>query len=151
MVNHMARIRRCMDEIIYISLSLPKDKRDLIEKYANEAEHLASLHVMGATLPEELRGYFSPTEAQIFTLLLGRMNETVSKEYIHDTMYVNRADSPEIKIIDVYICKLRDKFRKYNLPYAISTDWGRGYYLSNEPSPPVNQKMVRHREVHLSQ
>lgn len=53
-----------------------------------------------------------------------------SKEQILDAMYYDRPnDIPEIKIIDVFISKLRWKLREGNSPYAIETVWGFGYRM----------------------
>lgn len=36
-----------------------------------------------------------------------------------------------MKIIDVFICKIRTKLSKAGLPTIISTVWGRGYSLKD--------------------
>lgn len=36
-------------------------------------------------------------------------------------------NEPEIKIINVFICKVRAKLLKVGVPYAIETVWGQGY------------------------
>ncbi len=38
-------------------------------------------------------------------------------------------DEPELKIIDVFICKLRKKLQKAAGDHHIETVWGRGYVL----------------------
>jgi DNA-binding response OmpR family regulator len=38
-------------------------------------------------------------------------------------------DWPEIKIVDVYICKIRRKTRAIGLPEFIGTSWGQGYFI----------------------
>ena len=48
-------------------------------------------------------------------------------------------DEPELKIIDVFICKLRKKFREATgADTNIETVWGRGYVL-NDPMSGANQ------------
>lgn len=42
------------------------------------------------------------------------------------------AEEPELKIIDVYVCKLRKKLKPLNV--SIDTVWGRGYRLAT-PAP----------------
>jgi two-component system cell cycle response regulator CtrA len=39
-------------------------------------------------------------------------------------------DEPEIKIIDVFVCKLRKKMEIFGV--KIETIWGRGYYMTPE-------------------
>jgi two-component system cell cycle response regulator CtrA len=43
-------------------------------------------------------------------------------------------DEPEMKIIDVFICKLRKKLQQAGADNLIGTVWGRGYML-REPMP----------------
>ena len=43
-------------------------------------------------------------------------------------------DEPEMKIIDVFICKLRKKLALAGADNLIGTVWGRGYMI-REPSP----------------
>jgi two-component system cell cycle response regulator CtrA len=38
-------------------------------------------------------------------------------------------DEPEVKIIDVFICKLRKKLAQAGAGELIGTVWGRGYVL----------------------
>jgi two-component system cell cycle response regulator CtrA len=39
-------------------------------------------------------------------------------------------DEPELKIIDVFICKVRKKLAEAGAPKLIETVWGRGYRMS---------------------
>ena len=58
-----------------------------------------------------------------------RKATTVSKEMFLNQLYGGR-DEPEIKIIDVFICKLRKKLAAAsNGKDYIETLWGRGYVL----------------------
>lgn len=50
-----------------------------------------------------------------------------SKEQLLVDLYWDEHEEPEIKIIDVWICKLRKKLRP--LGVKIDTVWGRGYRL----------------------
>ena len=43
-------------------------------------------------------------------------------------------DESEIKIVDVFICKVRNKLAKAGLPNVISTVWGRGYTVKDTGS-----------------
>ena len=43
-------------------------------------------------------------------------------------------DEPELKIIDVFICKLRKKLQQACGNHYIETVWGRGYVL-RDPRP----------------
>jgi two-component system cell cycle response regulator CtrA len=72
-------------------------------------------------------------EYQILELLSLRKGATLTKEMFLNQLY-GGLDEPEIKIIDVFICKLRKKLANASggKDY-IETVWGRGYTL-REPS-----------------
>jgi len=60
-----------------------------------------------------------------------RRGMTVTKEMFLAHLYGGR-DEPEMKIIDVFICKLRRKLLEASSPPLIETVWGRGYTIANE-------------------
>ena len=72
-------------------------------------------------------------EYQMLELLSLRKGTTLTKEMFLNNLY-GGMDEPEIKIIDVFICKLRKKLAiaSSGKDY-IETVWGRGYVL-REPS-----------------
>lgn len=78
-------------------------------------------------------------EATMFRALLDARGRTLSKEALLSTIYVKRfyADDemPEIKIIDVFVCKMRKKIRPLGLD--VGTSWGRGYYLREPEACPT--------------
>lgn len=66
-------------------------------------------------------------EYQMLELLCLRKGSMVSKESFLDHLY-GGMDEPEMKIIDVFICKLRKKIETAGAQHAlIETVWGRGY------------------------
>jgi two-component system cell cycle response regulator CtrA len=68
-------------------------------------------------------------EYQMLELLSLRKGTTVSKEMFLNNLY-SGMDEPEIKIIDVFICKLRKKLANASGgKNYIETVWGRGYVL----------------------
>ena len=69
-------------------------------------------------------------EFEILQLLVLRRNMVMTKEAILSQLYGGR-DEPEIKIIDVFICKVRNKLAKAGLPNVITTVWGRGYTVND--------------------
>jgi two-component system cell cycle response regulator CtrA len=68
-------------------------------------------------------------EYQMLELLSLRKGMTLSKETFLNHLYGDK-DEPEMKIIDVFICKLRKKLDTATdgVDY-IETIWGRGYAL----------------------
>lgn len=72
-------------------------------------------------------------EYQMFELLCLRKGNVVSKESFLDHLY-GGMDEPEMKIIDVFICKLRKKIEAAGAAEnIIKTVWGRGYRVDGEP------------------
>ena len=69
---------------------------------------------------------FTPREFAILELLVLRRNMIMTKEAILAHLY-GGLDEPEIKIIDVFVCKIRNKLAKAGLHDVVSTVWGRGY------------------------
>lgn len=52
------------------------------------------------------------------------------KDQLHSGLYSDRIDDPpEVKIIDVFVCKVRKKVDRYGL--VIETIWGSGYRLND--------------------
>jgi two-component system cell cycle response regulator CtrA len=73
-------------------------------------------------------------EYAILELLSLRKGTTLTKEMFLDHLY-GGMDEPELKIIDVFICKLRKKIAAATGgEHYIETVWGRGYVLKN-PEP----------------
>jgi two-component system, cell cycle response regulator CtrA len=70
-------------------------------------------------------------EYSILELLSLRKGTTLTKEMFLDHLY-GGMDEPELKIIDVFICKLRKKLAQATGgQHYIETVWGRGYMLKD--------------------
>jgi two-component system cell cycle response regulator CtrA len=73
-------------------------------------------------------------EYGILELLALRKGTTLTKEMFLNHLY-GGMDEPEVKIIDVFICKLRKKIEiAADGENYIETVWGRGYVLREPPS-----------------
>jgi two-component system cell cycle response regulator CtrA len=73
-------------------------------------------------------------EYQMLELLSLRKGTTLTKEMFLNHLY-GSMDEPELKIIDVFICKLRKKLSEATgRENHIETVWGRGYVL-RDPKP----------------
>jgi two-component system cell cycle response regulator CtrA len=86
------------------------------------------------------RVYLTGKEYQVLELLSLRKGMTISKEMFLNHLY-GGMDEPELKIIDVFICKLRKKLATASggKDY-IETVWGRGYML-REPTDEQQAKI----------
>ena len=67
-------------------------------------------------------------EYAVLELLTLRKGVVLTKEAFLNHLY-GGMDEPEVKIIDVFICKLRKKLATAGAPELIGTVWGRGYVL----------------------
>jgi two-component system cell cycle response regulator CtrA len=67
-------------------------------------------------------------EYAILELLALRKGVVMTKEAFLNHLY-GGIDEPEVKIIDVFICKLRKKLAQAGATDLIGTVWGRGYVL----------------------
>ncbi len=71
-------------------------------------------------------------ERSILELLVLRKGMVLTKEAFLNHLY-GGMDEPEMKIIDVFICKLRKKLAVAGADNLIGTVWGRGYMI-REPA-----------------
>ena len=80
------------------------------------------------------RVHLTGKEYQMLELLSLRKGTTLTKEMFLNHLY-GGMDEPELKIIDVFICKLRKKLANATGgDHHIETVWGRGYVL-RDPEP----------------
>ncbi|MFO1237153.1 MAG: response regulator transcription factor [Alphaproteobacteria bacterium] len=80
------------------------------------------------------RVHLTGKEYQMLELLSLRKGTTLTKEMFLNHLY-GGMDEPELKIIDVFICKLRKKLAMATEgDNYIETVWGRGYVLRDPPS-----------------
>jgi two-component system cell cycle response regulator CtrA len=80
--------------------------------------------------------HLTPSEYKVLELLSLRKNSVLTKEMCLNHLY-NGLREPEVKIIDVFICKLRKKLAQAsNGDNQIETVWGGGYMLRDTPDMP---------------
>jgi two-component system cell cycle response regulator CtrA len=77
------------------------------------------------------RVHLTQSEWRLLEILAMRKNVCVTKETLLDNLY-GGMDEAEIKIIDVFICKLRKKLSAATGEPCIETVWGRGYMLREQ-------------------
>ncbi|WP_306015501.1 response regulator transcription factor CtrA [Oceanicaulis sp. LC35] len=83
------------------------------------------------------RVHLTGKEYQMLELLSLRKGTTLTKEMFLNHLY-GGMDEPELKIIDVFICKLRKKLASATAgDHHIETVWGRGYVL-RDPSDEIS-------------
>ena len=80
----------------------------------------------------------TPSEARLFGALLKR--DVLTKEALMATLYYNlNKDEAEIKIVDVFVCKIRKKLAPFGI--KIETRRGVGYELTSESKAIVRAHM----------
>jgi two-component system cell cycle response regulator CtrA len=85
------------------------------------------------------RVHLTGKEYQMLELLSLRKGTTLTKEMFLNHLY-GGMDEPELKIIDVFICKLRKKLAQATGgDHFIETVWGRGYVL-RDPDPRIAEQ-----------
>ncbi len=126
----------------------PFDKEELMARLhalvRRSQGHAQSLIVTGpvtvdlaarTVLVDGMRVNLTGKEYAILEMLSLRKGMTLTKEMFLTHLYGGR-DEPELKIIDVFVCKLRKKLAQAGAPASgcIETVWGRGYSL-RDPQP----------------
>jgi two-component system cell cycle response regulator CtrA len=126
-------------------LTKPFDKAELIARmqavvrrskgFSQPALHVGNLrlHLDSREVTVEGRPvHLTGKEYAILELLVLRKGMVLTKEAFLNHLY-GGMDEPEMKIIDVFICKLRKKLAQSGADNLIGTVWGRGYMI-REPS-----------------
>lgn len=123
-------------------LTKPFDKRELLARiqaivrrskgHAQNIIETGGLHVNLDSRTVEVAGkpvHLTSKEYSILELLSLRKGATLTKEMFLNHLY-GGMDEPELKIIDVFVCKLRRKIAEVaEGKNYIETVWGRGYVL----------------------
>lgn len=132
-------------------LTKPFDKRELIARIQaivrrsqGHAQSIIRTGKMAVNLDSrtvDVEGkplHLTGKEYGILELLSLRKGTTLTKEMFLNHLY-GGMDEPEVKIIDVFICKLRKKIEMLSGENYIETVWGRGYVL-REPEAVTTTK-----------
>jgi two-component system cell cycle response regulator CtrA len=91
------------------------------------------------------RVHLTGTEYQMLELLSLRRGTPVTKEMFLNHLY-GGMDEPELKAIDVFICKLRKKLQvATGGRHYIETVWGRGYVLRDPDAAQLDRVETRRR------
>ena len=128
-------------------MTKPFDKRELIARIhaivRRSKGHSQSIIKTGkltvnldsrAVEVDAQRLHLTGKEYAMLELLSLRKGTTLTKEMFLNHLY-GGMDEPELKIIDVFICKLRKKLANATGgEHYIETVWGRGYVLRDPPA-----------------
>jgi two-component system cell cycle response regulator CtrA len=122
-------------------ITKPFDKGELLARiqavvrrskgYSQPTLQIGSLHLNLDSRDVTVNGrqvHLTGKEYSILELLTLRKGMVLTKEAFLNHLY-GGTDEPEMKIIDVFICKLRKKLAAAGAPNLIGTVWGRGYMM----------------------
>jgi two-component system, cell cycle response regulator CtrA len=106
---------------------------DLVDRQQQEIAFLRERirQLEDALVPQEvlfpIEWALTGSEARLLAYLTTR--DLATKPQIHAALYSLRpdGDDPELKIVDVFVCKLRRKLKPFGV--VIETRWGYGYAL----------------------
>ena len=107
--------------------------------YSQPSLRCGPLHLNLDSREVEVSGrpvHLTGKEYAILELLVLRKGMVLTKEVFLNHLY-GGMDEPEMKIIDVFICKLRKKLAAAGAPNVIGTVWGRGYMVRDGASHPM--------------
>jgi two-component system cell cycle response regulator CtrA len=136
-------------------LTKPFDKRELIARiqaivrrakgHSESVIRTGKLKVNLDTRTVDVGGqpvHLTGKEYGILELLSLRKGTTLTKEMFLNHLY-GGMDEPELKIIDVFVCKLRKKLSAATKgDNYIETVWGRGYVLRDVPEGEADVRRV---------
>ena len=107
------------------------------------------------TLSSEIgEAHLTNKELALLVAVMSRKGGILTKQAGLTELY-GGMDEPEVKIIDVFICKVRRKLNEVGAPDAIETVWGHGYrwnkavkcltpdggFLSMETEPELTERI----------
>ncbi|WP_134679271.1 response regulator transcription factor CtrA [Paracoccus ravus] len=129
------------DELVARSHAIIRRSKGHSQSIIQTGEMMVNLHARSV----EVRGKavnLTGKEYQILELLSLRKGTTLTKEMFLNHLY-GGLDEPELKIIDVFVCKLRKKLAAVmNGESHIETVWGRGYVLRDPVAGLGNDRMA---------
>ena len=71
-----------------------------------------------------------PKEAELVSILAAHMSRVVRRDSLMQMLYGGQArNPPEEKVLDIFVCAIRQKLVAAGCPVEIETVWGSGYKL----------------------
>lgn len=100
---------------------------------------------MGMDFVAPIEWRLTTAETRVFGVLMAR--ELATKDAIMAALYRDQAkDEAEIKIVDVFVCKVRAKLKPFG--FVIETQWGQGYFLTPETKAAVRERLSHGMAAH---
>jgi two-component system cell cycle response regulator CtrA len=120
------------DELLATIQALKAKNRELVERNEHLDFCIAEMTTIPAemtTLPPDVMHALTPSQIRVLAALVEARGRMMTREGLLAAAYHDRAfaDWPEIKIIDVYICKIRKTLEQIGSGIEVRTLWGRGF------------------------
>lgn len=119
----------------------PKEREVLLDRIDELERELG----MGEDIPPEFE--ITRNMGRLLGMLLKR--EVVTREgavlAIYSGMNNTWDKEPDLKIVDVFICKLRKRLERYDV--KLSCKWGLGYYMDGENKKRLREVIATTRRV----
>lgn len=129
-----------MGELVARSKAIIRRSQGHAESIIEIGEMKVNIDHHTATIRNEAL-HLTSKEQSVLELLAMRKGTTITKEQFINHLY-NGLHEPELKIVDVFVCKLRKKIFDMAGENYIETNWGRGYALKEPRDIPENQRKV---------
>lgn len=94
--------------------------------------------MVGVSFEVPLAFGFTGKEREVFGCLL--KNTLVKREHLMRVVYPPPYDDVEMKILDVFVCKIRKKLKPFDV--SIETQWGEGYFIKPEGKKKVEELLA---------
>ncbi|ANM12075.1 winged helix-turn-helix domain-containing protein [Rhizobium sp. N324] len=107
-----------MDDLV----DLQRDRIEFLEERIRQLEEA----LMPASIPVPVEYQLTANEARVYAHLASR--DFGTRQSIMTALYSDRLEEPEMKIVDVFVCKMRRKLKPFGV--RIETVWGQGYRLA---------------------
>jgi two-component system, cell cycle response regulator CtrA len=85
--------------------------------------------------------HLTPKEYALLELLMLKRGVSLSKGACLNHLY-GTDEEPELKTVDVIVCRLRKKLAAVGLPALVQNVWGCGYRLADAAAAPVAQQLA---------
>lgn len=131
------------DDVVRHPLSLPV-LHARVQALVRRARGYASARLAcgNVTLDQELHAVFvdgrrvplTGREYDFLQIMMLHKGVLLTKERFLSGLYADSEEAPDLKIVDVFVCKLRRKLAACGAAETIRTVWGRGHVLF-DPSP----------------
>lgn len=96
--------------------------------------------LLGMHIAAPIEFGLTPQETRVFGVLMAR--ELATKDAVMAALYHSIAkEEAEVKIVDVFICKIRAKLKRFGI--AIETQWGHGYFLTAATKARVKEMLAK--------